>query len=115
MNCNDRQQAGQHWYRLKGSHHSRHHTTYIVLASYYAPFLTLHLDAVFLILSTLKTCPAMKHDERFSMSNEKQDNERVERRQGPADRRLAQDRRDSDRVVEDKNPRRQNPDRRKSP
>ncbi|MBO6555363.1 MAG: hypothetical protein JJ934_16090 [Pseudomonadales bacterium] len=43
------------------------------------------------------------------------DNERVERRKGPSDRRDSNiDRRGADRVVEEANPRRKNPDRRKS-
>ena len=42
-----------------------------------------------------------------------QENERVERRTGPADRRDASsDRRGNERVVEESTPRRQNPDRR---
>lgn len=47
-------------------------------------------------------------------NSQKDDGERVERRKGPADRRVTDDRRDSDRIVEDKNPRRQKPDRRQS-
>ncbi|MBL6690306.1 MAG: hypothetical protein ISP91_07935 [Pseudomonadales bacterium] len=43
------------------------------------------------------------------------DNEREERRKGPSDRRIPNsDRRTGDRVVEEQNPRRKNPDRRKN-
>ena len=43
------------------------------------------------------------------------DNERIERRKGPSDRRdTDNDRRGTDRVVEETNPRRKNPDRRKA-